>query len=66
MRIGTGFDVHAFGPGEFVMLGGVRVPHTRGVTASVVCAGNRSIASAGMSICGTPAPTRMRIGTVPA
>ena len=33
MRIGLGTDVHAFGPGEFVMLGGVRVPHTRGVVA---------------------------------
>jgi 2-C-methyl-D-erythritol 2,4-cyclodiphosphate synthase len=26
-------DVHAFGPGDFVMLGGVRVPHTHGVVA---------------------------------
>jgi len=33
MRIGSGIDVHAFGPGDFVMLGGVRVPHTRGVIA---------------------------------
>jgi 2-C-methyl-D-erythritol 2,4-cyclodiphosphate synthase len=33
MRIGQGFDVHAFGPGEFVMLGGVRIPHDRGVVA---------------------------------
>ncbi len=33
MKIGSGFDVHAFGPGEFVMLGGVRVPHTAGVIA---------------------------------
>jgi 2-C-methyl-D-erythritol 2,4-cyclodiphosphate synthase len=33
MKIGTGFDVHAFGSGDFVMLGGVRVPHSRGVTA---------------------------------
>ena len=33
MRIGCGFDVHAFGPGEFVMLGGVRVPHAHGVLA---------------------------------
>jgi 2-C-methyl-D-erythritol 2,4-cyclodiphosphate synthase len=33
MRIGCGFDVHAFGPGEFVMLGGVRVPHSHGVLA---------------------------------
>ena len=33
MRIGTGFDVHAFGEGEHVTLGGVRVPHHRGVIA---------------------------------
>jgi 2-C-methyl-D-erythritol 4-phosphate cytidylyltransferase/2-C-methyl-D-erythritol 2,4-cyclodiphosphate synthase len=30
-RIGSGFDVHAFGDGDHVMLGGVRIPHTRGV-----------------------------------
>ncbi|TLY61069.1 MAG: 2-C-methyl-D-erythritol 2,4-cyclodiphosphate synthase [Gammaproteobacteria bacterium] len=33
MRIGSGFDVHAFGPGDFVMLGGIRVAHSRGVLA---------------------------------
>ncbi len=33
MRIGNGFDVHAFGDGDHVTLGGVRVPHTRGVVA---------------------------------
>ncbi len=33
MRIGFGVDVHAYGPGDFVMLGGVRVPHSRGVVA---------------------------------
>jgi len=33
MRIGHGFDVHAFGDGDHVMLGGVRVPHDRGVLA---------------------------------
>ena len=33
MKIGSGFDVHAFGPGDFLMLGGVRVPHTAGVVA---------------------------------
>ena len=33
MRIGSGIDVHAFGPGDFVMLGGVRVPYSRGVVA---------------------------------
>ena len=33
MRVGFGFDVHAFGPGDQVMLGGVAVPHSRGVIA---------------------------------
>jgi 2-C-methyl-D-erythritol 2,4-cyclodiphosphate synthase len=33
MRIGTGFDVHAFGDGDHVMLGGVRIAHERGVLA---------------------------------
>ena len=33
MRIGTGFDVHAFGEGDHVVIGGVRVPHGRGVVA---------------------------------
>ena len=33
MRIGSGIDVHAFGAGDFVMLGGIRVPHTQGVVA---------------------------------
>ena len=33
MRVGSGFDVHAFGPGNVVMLGGVPVPWERGVVA---------------------------------
>lgn len=33
MRIGQGFDVHAFGEGDHVVLGGVRVPHGRGLVA---------------------------------
>lgn len=33
IRIGQGFDVHAFGDGDHVMLGGVRVPHDRGIVA---------------------------------
>jgi 2-C-methyl-D-erythritol 2,4-cyclodiphosphate synthase len=33
MRIGQGFDVHTFGEGDHVMLGGVRVAHTHGVVA---------------------------------
>jgi 2-C-methyl-D-erythritol 4-phosphate cytidylyltransferase/2-C-methyl-D-erythritol 2,4-cyclodiphosphate synthase len=32
VRTGNGFDVHAFADGDHVMLGGVRIPHTRGVT----------------------------------
>ncbi len=33
MRIGNGFDVHAFGPGDHVTLGGVRIAHERGLVA---------------------------------
>lgn len=33
IRIGQGFDVHAFGEGDHVFLGGVRIPHERGVVA---------------------------------
>ena len=33
VRIGQGYDVHAFGPGDHIMLGGVRVAHTAGVLA---------------------------------
>ena len=33
MRIGHGFDVHAFEPGDFVMLGGVRIAHSHGLKA---------------------------------
>ena len=32
-RIGQGLDVHAFGVGDFVSLGGVRIPHTHGLIA---------------------------------
>jgi 2-C-methyl-D-erythritol 2,4-cyclodiphosphate synthase len=33
MRVGSGVDVHAFGPGDHLMLGGVRIAHARGVLA---------------------------------
>jgi 2-C-methyl-D-erythritol 2,4-cyclodiphosphate synthase len=33
IRIGQGFDVHAFGEGDHVVIGGVRIPHERGVIA---------------------------------
>jgi 2-C-methyl-D-erythritol 4-phosphate cytidylyltransferase/2-C-methyl-D-erythritol 2,4-cyclodiphosphate synthase len=32
VRTGNGFDVHAFADGDHVMLGGIRIPHSRGVT----------------------------------
>lgn len=31
IRTGNGFDVHRFGPGDHVMLAGIRIPHTRGL-----------------------------------
>jgi len=33
IRTGTGYDVHAFGDGDHVMLCGVKVPHNRGFLA---------------------------------
>ena len=32
-RIGIGYDVHAFGPGDHVVIGGVRIPHSHGLLA---------------------------------
>lgn len=31
LRVGTGFDVHRFGPGDHVWLCGVKIPHTAGL-----------------------------------
>ena len=33
IRIGQGFDVHAFGEGDHVVIGGVRIPHEHGMVA---------------------------------
>ncbi|MCP4210446.1 MAG: 2-C-methyl-D-erythritol 2,4-cyclodiphosphate synthase, partial [Halieaceae bacterium] len=33
MRIGHGYDVHRFGPGDAVVLGGVTIAHHRGLLA---------------------------------
>lgn len=33
IRVGQGLDVHAFSEGDHVMLGGVRIPHHRGLAA---------------------------------
>jgi 2-C-methyl-D-erythritol 4-phosphate cytidylyltransferase/2-C-methyl-D-erythritol 2,4-cyclodiphosphate synthase len=32
IRIGSGYDVHAFGPGDHVVLGGLRIAHERGLS----------------------------------
>jgi len=32
IRTGNGFDVHAFAVGDHVMLGGIRIPYSRGLT----------------------------------
>ena len=32
VRTGNGFDVHAFGEGDHVMLGGIRIPHSHGLS----------------------------------
>ena len=33
MRIGNGYDVHAFTEGDHLMIGGVRIAHNRGFLA---------------------------------
>lgn len=33
MRIGHGYDVHAFAAGDYVTLGGVRIPYIKGIRA---------------------------------
>ena len=33
MRIGSGYDVHAFSAGDSVILGGIRIPHTHALLA---------------------------------
>ncbi|WP_111496673.1 2-C-methyl-D-erythritol 2,4-cyclodiphosphate synthase [Marinobacter bohaiensis] len=33
MRIGQGYDVHAFCDGDSIVVGGVRIPHTRAIKA---------------------------------
>ena len=32
IRTGSGIDVHAFGPGDHVTIGGIRIPHARALT----------------------------------
>ncbi len=32
MRVGQGFDAHAFGDGDSVVIGGVEIPHAKGLS----------------------------------
>ena len=53
VRIGTGIDVHAFGPGDHVTLGGIRIAHDRALDRPfrrrrrAACAGGRHPRRAG-------------------
>ena len=33
MRVGQGYDVHAFGEGDQIVIGGVTIPYHRGLVA---------------------------------
>jgi 2-C-methyl-D-erythritol 2,4-cyclodiphosphate synthase len=33
IRIGHGYDVHAFKPGDFIVIGGVKIPHNQALLA---------------------------------
>ena len=33
IRVGQGYDVHKFGPGDHIILGGVKIPYTHGLVA---------------------------------
>ena len=33
MRFGIGYDTHRFTNGDHVMIGGVRIPHSKGIEA---------------------------------
>ncbi len=37
IRCGQGFDVHAFGPGDHVWLGGLKIPHDHGLDRAFGC-----------------------------
>ncbi|MCX7297052.1 MAG: 2-C-methyl-D-erythritol 2,4-cyclodiphosphate synthase, partial [Hyphomicrobiales bacterium] len=32
VRTGNGIDIHAFGPGDHVIIGGIRIPHSKALT----------------------------------
>ena len=55
IRLGNGFDVHAFGPGDHVTLCGIYIPHSHGLVghsdADVL---SHAIADAILGACGLP------------
>jgi hypothetical protein len=71
MRVGSGFDVHAFGPGDHVTIGGVHIPYERGVVAhsdgDVRCTrcAMQSLARWVWVTSGSISPTRIGAGKAP-
>ena len=68
IRVGSGFDVHAFGAGDHVMLGGVRVAYSQGVVAHsdgdvilhALC--DALLGAAGLGDIGQHFPTPIQLG----
>lgn len=62
IRVGQGLDVHAFTPGDHVMLGGARIPHTMGLEAhsdgdvALHALGDALLGAAGLGDIGTHFP----------
>ena len=62
MRTGIGIDTHAFGAGDHIVLGGVRIPHSRGLIAhsdgDVLCHAvmDALLSAAGLADIGTRFP----------
>lgn len=62
MRVGSGFDVHAFADGRRLMVGGVEIPHDRGLAghsdADVLChaVADAILGAAGLGDIGTMFP----------
>ena len=68
MRIGNGFDVHAFTEGDHLMIGGVRITHDRAFLAHSdgdVLLHAISDALLGLSLIHISEPTRLRQSRMP-
>ena len=63
MRIGHGYDVHRFGEGDFVTLGGVRIPHRFGLLAH--SDGDVLLHALSDALLGAAAPAAAAAGALP-